>query len=305
MIDNRHSTHTHTHTHARTHTHTPYTQDEIPACEIRPRVDDVKNSPRRFINAARVLPPRTRNNNTVSVLYVYVVCLYVCMSACTHTQAADPSGAAAAAKPSRNSHAAAELSPVVKSAARSSRAAKVASRLSASAPSSTAGKASHASACATKPSRASSRVSKKSSRASRAAAKSSRATAKSSLKSRAAASSTGKSSAAAAASTNKSRSAAAPARKPRAVAKHSHKPRAVGKPSHDDSPDPVCVFVGERVQVFWPCEGQWFTGVVDEVDESDGTYKVCYVIDGEEHWHGSDMEVRSQEEMLNESMVFY
>ena len=68
---------------------------------------------------------------------------------------------------------------------------------------------------------------------------------------------------------------------------HTHVP-------HDrSSAGPVCVEVGERVEVFWPGEGTWFVGTVVEVDVHDSTYKVLYDIDQEEHWHGEDMDVRS------------
>ena len=52
--------------------------------------------------------------------------------------------------------------------------------------------------------------------------------------------------------------------------------------------------------MFWPEEGQWFDGVVKEVDESDGTYKVHYFLDDEEHWHGKDMDVRSMQEVFDD-----
>lgn len=58
----------------------------------------------------------------------------------------------------------------------------------------------------------------------------------------------------------------------------------------------MSVYVGERVEVFWPNEAKWFRGVVREVDDTDNTYKVYYFVDKEEVWHGSDWDVRSVEE---------
>ena len=86
-----------------------------------------------------------------------------------------------------------------------------------------------------------------------------------------------------------------PQRKALAAATPPRKPRAVSKspPSLSDE-GPSRVHIGERVEVFWPVQAKWCKGVVREV--GDGRYKVHYFIDGKEHWHGGNTQVRSAEE---------
>ena len=56
----------------------------------------------------------------------------------------------------------------------------------------------------------------------------------------------------------------------------------------------LCLSVGERVEVFWSVEDQWFDGVVKEVRE-DGC-RVYYIMYDKEYWHGADVKIRSLEE---------
>ena len=100
------------------------------------------------------------------------------------------------------------------------------------------------------------------------------------------------------AASRKPRAAAAASRKQRATSRNT---RAATRASRDTRADvsasrhdgPVCVRVGDRVEVFWEGEGEWYAGEVVEVDNSDETYKVHYFVDGCDEWHGSDMDVRT------------
>ena len=58
---------------------------------------------------------------------------------------------------------------------------------------------------------------------------------------------------------------------------------------------PVSVCVGDKVEVFWDMEGEWYEGEVIAVDNSDETYLVHYFADNEEHWHTGDMDIRRLE----------
>ena len=142
---------------------------------------------------------------------------------------------------------------------------------------------------------------------SRAAAAPSRAATKASRKSRVApvpsratpaplraAAKTSRKSRAAAKTSHKSRGASAKtSRKSRASAKILSKSRVDGA---------ACVLVGERVEVFWEGEGEWYAGKVTKVD-SDGTYQVYYFSDHEKHWHGSEWDVRTLVESGSSDLV--
>jgi len=90
--------------------------------------------------------------------------------------------------------------------------------------------------------------------------------------------------AAAAAPTNKTRAASC---KTRAA---SRKPRSASRKAHDGG---VYVEVGDRVQVFWEGEGEWYGGEVINVDRKDGSYRVHYFLDNENVWHGPEWDVRT------------
>jgi len=59
---------------------------------------------------------------------------------------------------------------------------------------------------------------------------------------------------------------------------------------------PLCVCVGDRIEVFWEHEGEWFGGEVIQVDKSDDTFRVCYFLDDTRMWHGQDWDVRAMKE---------
>ena len=80
-------------------------------------------------------------------------------------------------------------------------------------------------------------------------------------------------------------------RKTRAASQQSSRKARTSRKARKDGP--VVVNVGDKVQVFWEAEGQWFAGEVVSVDTSDNTYEVYYFVDKEKHWHGTDMEVRT------------
>ena len=61
---------------------------------------------------------------------------------------------------------------------------------------------------------------------------------------------------------------------------------------------PVCVKVGDRIQVYWESEAMWYGGKVLKVDDTDNTYLVHYFADCAELWHGSDMDVRALVEWI-------
>ena len=81
--------------------------------------------------------------------------------------------------------------------------------------------------------------------------------------------------------------AAAPTNKTRAA---SCKTRAASRKAHDGG---VYVEVGDRVQVFWEGEGEWYGGEVINVDRKDGSYRVHYFLDNENVWHGPEWDVRT------------
>ena len=81
--------------------------------------------------------------------------------------------------------------------------------------------------------------------------------------------------------------AAAPTNKTRAA---SRKTRAASRKAHDGG---VYVEVGDRVQVFWEGEGEWYGGEVINVDRKDGSYRVHYFLDNEKVWHGPEWDVRT------------
>ena len=51
--------------------------------------------------------------------------------------------------------------------------------------------------------------------------------------------------------------------------------------------------IGDRVEVYWPAEGQWFAGDIEDICDAEEQFLVHYIDDDEEYWHlFRDMEVR-------------
>ena len=61
------------------------------------------------------------------------------------------------------------------------------------------------------------------------------------------------------------------------------------------SDGPVCVSIGDKVDVFWEYETEWFAGQVIDVDDNDCTYEVHYFLDDKKFWHDTEWNVRHSE----------
>ena len=95
---------------------------------------------------------------------------------------------------------------------------------------------------------------------------------------------------AASAPTNEPRAASTKTNKRRTASTRTRKPRAASGSRQPDGP--VFVSVGDRVQVWWESEGEWYAGEVINVDEGDDTYEVRYFTDQTRLWHDSEWEIR-------------
>ena len=93
-----------------------------------------------------------------------------------------------------------------------------------------------------------------------------------------------KSSRAAAPTRKTNRTSRKPSRAAGSPPKTSRTPRnrvRASAPTRTDGP--VCVNVGDRVEVFWDTLGEWYAGEVIDVDKSDETYMVHYFEDNQKH----------------------